>query len=374
MELKKSNCKKFTVSENQPKTVLVYVTQLMSRGGIESHILEFISELSEEGVIIDLLVPNFQMNLDLEHKLKKSCRRLVLNRTTSRSLYNHLWLIKALLRTRDTNYDALYTNGQGSSIYICSKLSKYTKWVHHHHTAGDLADQRTWGTYYVKALKCSDTLIACSKTNARAMSSSLNRAVDSIPCFSRDLGPCSVRTKEEEGYHIHLGYFGRLIKEKGIELISKMSLDKDCEHIRFHIWGADPQYSEIYFEDFPNLDYHGAFSGVVELKRAVCALDAFILLSTHPEGLPISLLEVMSAGLPWLATNRGGIPDIAQNKDETVVIPFDLNYSGYKAAVLNFVENLQRGKANRQEQLNLYASKFSAAVIRKSWYSCFFNL
>ena len=58
------------MSENQPKTVLVYVTQLMSRGGIESHILEFISELSEEGVIIDLLVPNFQMNLDLEHKLK----------------------------------------------------------------------------------------------------------------------------------------------------------------------------------------------------------------------------------------------------------------------------------------------------------------
>lgn len=362
------------MSENQPKTVLVYVTQLMSRGGIESHILEFISELSEEGILIDLLVPNFQMSPDLEHKLKKSCRRLVLNRTTSRSLSNHLWLVNALLRIRDTNYDALYTNGQGTSIFICSKLSKYTKWVHHHHTAGDLADQQTWGTYYIKALKCADILIACSKTNARAMSSSLNRSVDTIPCFSRNLGPCSVRAEKDGDNHFHLGYFGRLIKEKGIELIGKMSQDKDCKHIRFHIWGADPQYSEAYFEDFPNIGYHGAFNGAAELKRAVCSLDAFILLSTHPEGLPISLLEVMSAGLPWLATNRGGIPDIAHNKDETVVIPFDLDYSGYKAAVLNFVENLRKGNANRQEQLNLYTSRFSAAVIRKSWYSCLFKL
>ena len=128
------------------KQLLVFSTQLMETGGIESHILEFCDKLSATGVEITLIVPNFQMKPFEENRLKQSCKKLIVNKGKA-GLRTMSWLFSKAFFMGFKTYDALYTNGQGESLAIFAALIKRKKyWVHHHHTAGDSNDQATWVT------------------------------------------------------------------------------------------------------------------------------------------------------------------------------------------------------------------------------------
>ena len=195
------------------------------------------------------------------------------------------------------------------------------------------------------------------------MELSLNRRIASIPCFSREV---SVSAIMQQG-KLKFGYYGRLIPEKGIVALCKLSADKDLSNIEINIWGEGEAYPPEFFASYPNLKYHGAFSGKEQLAAVINSLDAFLLLSTHPEGLPICLLEAMSAGLPWLSTDRGGIADIALDPSSTRLIASDADYGTIKAAVLAFADDIRFGKASRTTQIDLYKRKFSAPALVSQW-------
>ncbi len=348
------------------KKLLLYTTQLMKTGGIESHILEFCHHMADSGVSIDLVVPNFQMNHEEEARLKEACNKVYLYRSNS-GWKRLIWLLLNANLFKAQGYDALYTNGQGESIALFRKLvGKPKVWVQHHHTSGDQQDQLTWGKNYLQALNAADVVIACSQRNAKKIQVILNRKVDSVPCFSRN-----VRLDEKSHRKvkkIRFGYYGRLIPEKGIDTLCRLSEDTDINNlIEIHIWGEGIAYPSSFFMKFPMVKYHGTFNGQKELENIINFLDAFLLLSTHPEGLPISLLESMSGGLPWLATDRGGIVDIALDQHSTRVIPTTSNYRQIREAILLFAKDIKEGKVSRTGQMKLYNQKFSASSLVSQW-------
>jgi glycosyltransferase involved in cell wall biosynthesis len=345
-------------------SIIVFSTQYMPTGGIESHLKEFCYRMKSSGVDIDLVILNSKMLPETEEFFKKNCRRVFLCKR-GRSLDRIIWLLFNGIRISGHFYDALYTNGQGESINLFSKLVRHRHtWVHHHHTAGDADDQTTWGNEYKKVLELADTIIACSCVNARNMELRLNRRVKNIPCFSRDASGIIPEKKDR----LKFGYYGRLIREKGIDILCSLGNDEDLKEVEIHIWGEGADYAPDFFLGHPNVHYHGAFFGDAELSRIIGQLDAYLLISTHPEGLPISLLEVMSAGLPWLATDRGGIPDIACDPLSTRVIPASSNYRDVKNAVLNLAADINNGRINNNLQKDLYLKKFSALVLVKRWH------
>lgn len=345
--------------------ILLYCTQLLDSGGIENHILEFTEKMAASGTEIDIVVPNFKMGPASENRIKKCCNRSFLNKTEI-GKKRWMWLSSKLLSLGYVRYQSLYTNGQGESIDIVSKLIRFKNWVHHHHTSGDTDDMNSWGNRYKRSLQKADRVIACSGINAQRIELHINRKIEVVSCFSRKIDLSQNRRRNKT---INLGYFGRLIPEKGIDTICRLSEDPECSHIKFHLWGEGAVYPAQYFQQFPKLSYHGSFHTEEELKKVLEFLDGFLLISTHSEGLPISLLENMSAGVPWLATDKGGIPDIAFDPVSTRVISHKSTYCEIKEAVLLFASDLAVGKIKWDQQKALYRRLFASEILVSQWKS-----
>jgi glycosyltransferase involved in cell wall biosynthesis len=70
-----------------------------------------------------------------------------------------------------------------------------------------------------------------------------------------------------------------------------------------------------------NLDGHTRFLGYWSDTRALySAADAFVL-SSRKEGLPLVLLEAMSAGLPIVATGVGAVPEVIRGDVDGLLVP-----------------------------------------------------
>jgi glycosyltransferase involved in cell wall biosynthesis len=357
---------KYSFSQmNRSFSVLVYATQHMKIGGIESHLQEFCNWLSSKGVDIDLIVLNADMLPETEEFYKRTCRRYYAGK--QRKTYRRIiWLFITKFKTFGRRYNAVYTNGQGESIQLFAKMfSLGNNWVHHYHQSCEPEDQLTWGRSYRRSLAKADLLIACSKSIANKLYSALKRPIEVIPCFSKEV---SITSKEViKGEKLKLGYYGRLIPEKGVDILCQLSEDEDFAHVEFHIWGQGPAYPPEFFLGYPNILYHGPFSGEKELATVIGSLHAYLLISKNPEALPIVLLEVMSTGLPWFALDRGGIPDIFHDIYSTRIIAASSNYEEIKIALLDFAAAIGSGKVNHGALKEAYQKKFSHEVLVQNW-------
>jgi glycosyltransferase involved in cell wall biosynthesis len=93
------------------------------------------------------------------------------------------------------------------------------------------------------------------------------------------------------------------------------------------------------------------------------ALDVFVLSSRH-EGLSIALIEALAAGVPCVATDVGGIPEVVEDEVQGILVP-----PGQPRALAAAIDRLLADPALRQrlgEQAILRAGRFqlSTAVNR----------
>ncbi|QDX27463.1 glycosyltransferase family 4 protein [Sphingomonas suaedae] len=122
----------------------------------------------------------------------------------------------------------------------------------------------------------------------------------------------------------HVGMIGHLLDYKGWDDFLRVAkvLSDDGHDVAWHIVGEGPERAslEAMARDFGIADrvlFHGLLHDVTPV---LAALDLF-LFTSHREGLSVAVLEAMSAGLPLVATDVGGIADQVIEGENGFIVP-----------------------------------------------------
>jgi glycosyltransferase involved in cell wall biosynthesis len=156
-------------------------------------------------------------------------------------------------------------------------------------------------------------------------------------------------------------FVGRLSRQKGILelLMAFKGLVKTHPEFELHLAGSGPKISGR------NIVYHGKIKDRHKLARLYSSAYMFVLPS-HSEGLPNVLLEAGASGLPVVATDVGGIPDVIEpNKNGILIKPGD--WKSLLKAMSCLVEDTmfasELGRANRKKITNDFSWKKVIASI-----------
>lgn len=163
----------------------------------------------------------------------------------------------------------------------------------------------------------------------------------------------------------------RLIKEKGIQLFmdAAIELKKTYPLAEFHIIGgmADPP-SGVNMETVKQLHdsniiiFHGLKDNVPEFLKD---MHVFVLPTFYREGVPRSILEALSVGMPVITTNTPGCKETIIPEKNGFLIP-PKNLAPLTDACRYFIENPSAIENMGKESRNLAETKFDVNLINRS--------
>ena len=153
-------------------------------------------------------------------------------------------------------------------------------------------------------------IVLSSQWNALLKGMTTNTHARIIPNFVQALEAGQTRARAEWT----ILFLGRLNREKGLfDLLQAMSAIKDdFPLLRLEVGGEGSEKpvreaaSRLNIES--RIKLHGWVSGSVK-DELVCGATIYVLPSYY-EGLPMGVLEAMANGLPVIASDVGGLPDV----------------------------------------------------------------
>ena len=132
----------------------------------------------------------------------------------------------------------------------------------------------------------------------------------------------------------HVGMVGRLTPVKGLDIaLRAIAAEGVPPEVRLHLLGSGPLRDELEAEAVrlgiaDRVRFHGFRSDVLDW---LAHLDALMITSLH-EGLPYTLLEAMSLGVPTIASRIGGLQEVLAD-DETGLLVDVGDVDGFAAAL-----------------------------------------
>lgn len=114
-----------------------------------------------------------------------------------------------------------------------------------------------------------------------------------------------------------------LFKEKGIDYLLKAlpAILENNKDVKLLIAGDGPLRDNLK-NSSNELNISGSvkFLGKIDNVEELLAISKIFVLPSLGEGLPFVILEAMAAGLPCVATNVGGIPEMITNSKEGYIV------------------------------------------------------
>ena len=159
---------------------------------------------------------------------------------------------------------------------------------------------------------------------------------------------------------LKLIYIGWVIPEKGIldlldaVLISSKSNDNFKLELVGPLFGKDDYWAKQVekrgIKD--KVSFLGAITNKENLIKKLLESDIFVFPS-HYEGMPVSVIEAVTIGIPCIATNVGGIPDILNYGKAGILVP-SRNPEQLASGINKLIED-----ANLRRNLSIEAREWS---------------
>lgn len=351
---------------------LFYAPQMAAYGGMERHICSLAAAAAAQGHSVRFITTSNSLGPELRKELEHprvTFRELARSRGTAGALRKMAWLFNEVRRCRGQSWDVIYTNGQSAlSRMVWRAAGPRTRVVHHHHTAADAGEQATWSRSFRKVLQRAPHLVGCSRATCAALNAALGRDdVYFLPYLTAQRIERSQINERPPGTPLRFGFCGRLIPEKGIGAILQLAQEPALADIEWQIHGSGDAYPAARFAGQARLVYHGAYHSADEHARALLTLDALVLFSTHNEGMPLTLIEGMSAGLPWIATDRGGTRELAISPADSVVVPAPASLPELRQRVRELADRILAGTTSRRRQRHHYDEHFAPSIVADLW-------
>jgi glycosyltransferase involved in cell wall biosynthesis len=314
-----------------------------SVSGSAKGVMEFIREaqVSREGVpAMDVSVLRFSRNEVTENSLTEAIDRagVPLYTVLERRRFD-LDIIPQLRKCVALhNYDILWSNSVKSHFLVrYAGLSRVAKWVaaHHGYTTTDLK-MRLYNQLDRWSLPKADRVLTVCKPFARH----LERIGVQIPRIRiqhmpiRRFDPPPLADIEDLRERLSAGAdarllltVGRLSREKGhAELLMAFAAARKKKTVspntRLIIVGEGKERARIEtLRRDLELQESVVLAGHQRDVRPYYAIADIFVLPSHSEGSPNVLLEAMAANLPVVATAVGGVPELATNRVNALLVP-----------------------------------------------------
>jgi glycosyltransferase involved in cell wall biosynthesis len=183
-------------------------------------------------------------------------------------------------------------------------------------------------------------------------------------------GLLSVKARSHIQNEFVFGTIGRLapVKDHSTLLIAFERIHKQFPFCRLEILGCGELLDDLrWLAASLGIESAVKFHGWSrDIAGFLGSIDAFVI-SSKSEGLPMTLLESMAAGVPVVATAVGGIPEVLETAGcgwlATPGDPVDL--SEKMRCVMNAPDRFERGRRGRQAVLEQYSVESMAAQYEK---------
>lgn len=216
---------------------------------------------------------------------------------------------------------------------------------------------REW--LYKKAYKCSDKIIAISESVKNSYTERLQIPDNKVAVVYNGIE--TSRFLCSDGFdvnHVNVIYVGRLIKNKGMDLLLQIMKEMKAErNIYFYVVG-DGECRE-HMELFIEREHLKENVHMLGTRRDIPFLLSKANIFIHPaicrEGFGITIVEAMASGLVCIVPDSGAMPELIDDKTTGYIVERG-NVSAYLSAIRNAIEAYQTG----------YASQIRKNAIRKA--------
>jgi glycosyltransferase involved in cell wall biosynthesis len=228
--------------------------------------------------------------------------------------------------------DVIHSHGylpDGLSAALGSRLNAIRVTTVHGFTRGGWRNRlNEW--LQVQSYRRVDAVVAVSRKLATELSLSnwLRNKVRTVPNAWTPMRSLKSRdtARREMGLTdsaFTIGWVGRISHEKGLDILIDALPRLGDVPLRVVVIGDGSERQRLRAEA-ADLGLSGRVIWLGEMRDAASLMSGFDLLviSSRTEGTPITLFEALHAGVPVIATNVGGIPDVVSGA-EAVLIPPD---------------------------------------------------
>lgn len=328
---------------------LIHIIPDLGTGGAEKLVIDLCKNIDKEKINCKI-VSLYSSNNTIYEKIAKenSIEIEYLNKRPGLDISIVKKIIKIIKKSHvDVIHTHLYVTPY---VYLANLLSGKKKWIHTVHNIAEKEFCRGTVKFLMKYLYRNKIVvpIAISKTIHESIRNFYNISTDEIRCIYNGIDTTKfVKSsyneckKNKEIQFIHVGRFN---KQKNHRLLVRSFNDaiKVNNNIKLKLIGDGELRKEV--QEYVNelgLKDNIEFKGIKEdIPLEMNSSDVFIL-SSDWEGLPISILEAMSCGLPIISTDAGGVKDIVNNNYNGIIVDIG-DYNALTKAILEISKDSQK--------------------------------